>query len=239
MLRKQGEEHGLRTLLAIAAFAITAASMAASAHAQTRPSLIDGAALAGPPPAADSAHAAADRLAMRPVTSEARLSQAIADLAFDPWRAFGPVMGEEFTAARLPATARVFTSITRALGGPVNGAKDAYDRPRPYAADPNVMQCDALPANAGMGGSYPTGHGAAGWAWALALAELTPARADAILQRGRDFGESRIICGYHFPSDIEAGRLIAAGLIARMHAEPSFRRELDAARRELARAYRD
>jgi len=100
-----------------------------------------------------------------------------------------------------------------------------------------VLQCDDPGPNVSLGGSYPTGHGGAGWAWALVLAELAPARADAILQRGRDFGESRVICGYHFPSDIEAARLIAAGAVARLHADPAFRRTLDAARRELARAY--
>jgi len=203
--------------------------------AQTPP-LIDGAALAGPPPAADSPQAAADRLAMHPTTGAERMAQAVADLAFDPWLAFRPALGADFTAGRFPATARVLTAVTRALLGPINGAKDVYDRPRPYAADRAVMQCDTLPENASMGASYPTGHGAAGWAWALALAELAPARADAILQRGRDFGESRVICGYHFPSDIEAARLIAAGVIARLHAEPAFRRDLDAARREFARA---
>lgn len=69
------------------------------------------------------------------------------------------------------------------------------------------------------------------------MAELVPSRADAILQRGRDYGDSRVICGYHFPSDIEAGRLLAAGVIARLHADANFRRDLDAARSELARAY--
>jgi acid phosphatase (class A) len=46
-----------------------------------------------------------------------------------------------------------------------------------------------------------------------------------------------VICGYHFPSDVDAGRIIAAGGVARLHADASFRRALDAARRELARAY--
>lgn len=220
-----------------ATLCLLAMTFAGPAFAQSAPPIIDGAALAGPPPAAVSPQGAADRLAMRPAVDEARLAQAVADLAFDPWRAFGPVIGDGFNADRLPATARVLANVTRALGGPINGAKDAYDRPRPYAADRSVMQCDTLPANAGMGGSYPTGHGAAGWAWALTLAELAPARVDSILQRGRDFGESRIICGYHFPSDIEAGRLIAAGVVARLHADAGFRRELDAARRELSRAY--
>ena len=40
-------------------------------------------------------------------------------------------------------------------------------------------------------GSYPSGHSALGWGWALVLAELNPDRADALFQRGRDFGQSR------------------------------------------------
>ncbi len=225
----------MRALLCLAMIV----AFSGGAQAQQASALINGAALAGPPPAADSAEAAADRLAMRPTPSAERMAQAVADLAFDPWRAFAPVMGETFTQARLPATARVLSATTAALSGPINSAKAEYDRPRPYAANRAVLQCDELPANASNGGSYPTGHGAGGWAWALVLAELTPSRADAILQRGRDFGESRVICGYHFPSDIDAARLIAAGVVARLHADPAFRRDLEAARRELARALAD
>ena len=88
-----------------------------------------------------------------------------------------------------------------------------------FIDDPNVVQCDAPDAALAASGSYPSGHGAGGWAWALVMAELVPSRADAILQRGRDYGDSRVICGYHFPSDIEAGRVIAAAVIARLHAD--------------------
>jgi acid phosphatase (class A) len=69
------------------------------------------------------------------------------------------------------------------------------------------------------------------------LAELVPSRADAILQRGRDYGDSRVVCGLHYPSDVEAGRTIAAAALARLHADPAFRRALDEARSELAQAY--
>jgi acid phosphatase (class A) len=42
------------------------------------------------------------------------------------------------------------------------------------------------------------------------LAELIPSRADAILQRGRDYGQSRLVCDAHWQSDIDAGRVISA-----------------------------
>jgi len=224
----------LRQTLAAAALIC---ALGASAHAQTTP-LIDGPALAGPPPSAGSPIAAADRLSMRPQVSEERLAQARVDLAFDAFAIFRPVLGEEFTRERFPQTAALLTATVQSVNAAVSAAKRAHPRPRPYAEDRSLLRCDD-PENPSLDDSYPTGHGAGGWALALVLAELLPSRADAILQRGRDFGESRIICGYHFPSDVDASRLVAAGGVARLHGEADFRRQLEAARRELARAYRE
>jgi acid phosphatase (class A) len=119
----------------------------------------------------------------------------------------------------------------------LNAAKNAYVRTRPYVVDRNVLQCDDPGPNNGASPSYPSGHAGMGWGWALALAELIPSKADAIVLRGFDFGQSRIICGFHYPTDIEAGRLAASAVMARLHAEASFMRDMAAAKRELARAY--
>jgi acid phosphatase (class A) len=83
-------------------------------------------------------------------------------------------------------------------------------------------------------GSYPSGHTAIGWAWALILSEIAPERADAILARGRAFGESRVICNVHWNSDVVEGRFVGAAAAARLHADPAFRAELEAAKAELA-----
>lgn len=211
--------------------------LAFPAAAQTQP-LIDGPALAGPPPAPGSPRAAADRLSMRPLVSEQRFAQARTDLVFDAFAIFRPVLGAEFTAERFPQTAALLTTTAQGVNAAIGATKRAYERGRPYVEDRSLLRCDD-PATPSLNDSYPTGHGAGGWALALVLAEVLPTRADALLQRGRDFGESRIICGYHFPSDVDASRLVAAGGVARLHGEASFRRQLEAARRELARAYRD
>jgi acid phosphatase (class A) len=68
---------------------------------------------------------------------------------------------------------------------------------------------------------------------ALILAELRPEHASAILVRGREFGDSRAICGVHYMSDVEAGRLYAAAVVARLHADPQFQADLAASRVEL------
>jgi acid phosphatase (class A) len=86
-------------------------------------------------------------------------------------------------------------------------------------------------------GSYPSTHAALGWIWASVLTALAPDRADRLIARGIAFGDSRVVCGFHFRSDVEAGRLAAAALMAREAADPGFQAALAAAKRELD-AYR-
>ena len=57
---------------------------------------------------------------------------------------------------------------------------------------------------------------------------------DALLVRARAFGESRVVCGVHFVSDVEEGRTNGAALFAALMADPEFRTDLEAARVELA-----
>ncbi|HUD31195.1 MAG TPA: phosphatase PAP2 family protein, partial [Novosphingobium sp.] len=83
-------------------------------------------------------------------------------------------------------------------------------------------------------GSFPSGHSAVGWGWALILAEVVSDRADAILQRGKDFGDSRLVCNVHWASDVDAGRLMASATVARLHAAQQFRADITAARAEIA-----
>jgi acid phosphatase (class A) len=85
-------------------------------------------------------------------------------------------------------------------------------------------------------GSYPSGHTAVGWAWALILTEIAPDRADAILARGRAFGESRNVCNVHWHSDVAEGRFMGASAVARLHADPVFLAELEAAKAEYKAA---
>jgi acid phosphatase (class A) len=86
-----------------------------------------------------------------------------------------------------------------------------------------------LPTN----GFYPSGHSSIGWAWAEVLAEIAPGRLDKILERGRAFGESRIICSVHWATDVIGGRTIAAPTVVRLHADPEFLADVHAAKKEL------
>src|SRR4051812_16332785 len=68
----------------------------------------------------------------------------------------------------------------------------------------------------------------------LILSELSPDRADELLARGRAFGESRNVVTHHWYSDVAWGRVVGAATVARLHANPTFRADLDAAGDELA-----
>jgi acid phosphatase (class A) len=190
-----------------------------------------------PPPAANGAIERAERDIVRGPWSAERRAQALADNAIDPFAAFDSVLGANFTPANFPATLAVLTRAGRAAGYAGDPVKFRDQRPRPFVTDNSITPCieDTPALRASF--SYPSGHAALGFSWALVLTELAPAHADAIIERGRDFTWSRVVCGVHYPSDVEAGRTVAAAAVARLHADPDFQRELAAARAEMAAAY--
>ncbi len=84
-----------------------------------------------------------------------------------------------------------------------------------------------------QGGSYPSMHAMAGWLTALLLAEVNPAQQNVILKRGYDYGQSRVILGTNWQSDVTAGRLIACAGYARLQADPIFLQQMQLAVKEF------
>jgi acid phosphatase (class A) len=134
-------------------------------------------------------------------------------------------------------TPHLYWLLRRAMtdtGRATNTAKNHYMRTRPFVMYKAETCAPHDEKYLSTNGSYPSGHSTVGWAWALILTEIAPEQTDAILARGRAFGESRIICGVHWQSDVIEGRFMGAGTVARLHADPAFRAELEAAKAELA-----
>jgi len=113
-------------------------------------------------------------------------------------------------------------------------AKKRYARPRPFVVNKQPTCSPDFEKVMSTDGSYPSGHSTAGWAWALVLSELAPDRADAVLARGRAYGQSRVVCNVHWESDVIEGRTMAAAVVAKLHADPAFRADMEAAKGELA-----
>lgn len=68
---------------------------------------------------------------------------------------------------------------------------------------------------------------------ALVLSEINPERAQQIMQRGYDIGESRVILGFHFDSDARAGSMCASMVVPILYSDPDFLHDLAAAMREI------
>lgn len=207
-----------------------------------REALPDSLALIPAPPAPGSgafafdAEVARQSLAMHgtPRWAQATLD---ADLRF-PHAAdtFSCVLGTPVTQAGTPFLYQLLRRTMTDAGLATYSAKDHYQRTRPFVANQAPI---CTPAEQGMlskDGSYPSGHTAIGWAWALVLIEIAPARADAIAARGRAFGENRNVCNVHWRSDVLEGRFVAAATVARLQSDPVFRTDLAAAAKELAAA---
>lgn len=197
--------------------------------------IVDGRVFLPASPAEDSAIDRADRAIVRGPYSAERIEQARQDNAIDPFAAFDAVLGAEFNAERFPATRALLMRVARDAGSASQPPKTLYARPRPFVRDAAQATCVSVDPMLRNNFSYPSGHAAIGWAWGLTLAELAPAHADALVRRGYEFAESRVVCGVHFPSDVEAGRDLGAAVVARLHADADFRAALDAARAEFQR----
>lgn len=111
--------------------------------------------------------------------------------------------------------------------------KAHYMRVRPYVyfGEPTIYPDDEEELR--TNGSYPSGHTIRGWTAALVLSEVNPDSANALLARGYEFGQSRVIAGYHWQSDVDAARLVASAAVARMHADERFLELLEKAKNEM------
>ena len=201
--------------------------------------LPDSRALVPPPPAPASAALAADEDAYRStrkLRGTPRWSQAEkdADLTFPNAAAtFSCVLGMSVSEEATPHLNMLLRRVRADASRANDKAKSSYKRRRPYLAygEPSCTPREQLKDD-----SYPSGHASIGWAWALVLAEIVPDRADAVLARGLAFGQSRVVCGVHWKSDIDAGRVVGASVVSRLHANPVFAAQLTAARKEIESA---
>jgi acid phosphatase (class A) len=207
-----------------------------------RNQLPDSLALLPPPPAAGSAAEAADLEAHRRAQAHKGkmrwdMGRQEADLKFpQAASAFSCALDLPITQEQTP---HLYTLLRRTMadaGLASYKAKENYQRPRPFVVLKEEMCAPSEAAHLSKDGAYPSGHAAFGWAWALVLAGLAPERADALLQRGRAFGENRMICGVHWQSDVDAGFLVGAAAVGRLQASPVFKAQAELARAEVQAA---
>jgi acid phosphatase (class A) len=232
-------------LLLLAAGA-AALACAAEATAPPRPSAYLGDAapdtimVVTPPPPPGSLAESRDRsvfLATRALAGTPRWSLAASDAVQTP-----AALTDDFTCAlgvaveptRSPRLTRLLERTLRDASAVTNKPKDYFGRQRPFVLYGGPICTEDLRENLIKQLSYPSGHTTVSWAYGLILAELFPDRAAPVLARARAYGESRVVCGVHTVSDVEAGRVNGSALVAALHANPEFAADLTAAKAEVA-----
>ena len=148
---------------------------------------------------------------------------------------FQSTVGIEISESKTPRLYMLMRRVLTDAALSTYTAKNHYKRSRPFMVN-NTPTC--TPADEEIlrkDGSYPSGHTAIGWAWALVFTEVFPAKTNAILKRGYEFGESRVVCNVHWHSDVVMGRVVGAAAVARLHANATFQRDLAATKTEVAR----
>ncbi|WP_156952686.1 acid phosphatase [Maridesulfovibrio frigidus] len=201
----------------------------------------DSLALLPPPPDVGSAGFAMDQAISNEAlkfqgTARFELARKDADLMF-------PALAETFSCALgIPITEELtphlYMLMRRSLadaGLSSYAGKDYYQRQRPFMVNDQPTCTPEEEEHLSGDGSYPSGHTAVGWAMALILTQVAPERTDAILKRGREFGESRIICNVHWYSDVLAGRMVGAAAVARLNSNAEFMAAIESARVEVAK----
>jgi len=202
--------------------------------------LSDAASILGPPPPDGSGAKTGDVAtyrATRALNGSERWVLAVrdADFGVGPMlAAFSCPLGVRLDPDRAPALYRLLGRVLEDSQRAEGAAKQSYKRPRPFVENGGTI-CVPPAEWLRSSYSYPSGHSTFSWTTALILDSLAPDRTSEILARARAYGESRVVCGVHYPSDVQAGRLVASAVFAKLAAQPAFQADLAAAKSELAR----
>ncbi len=128
----------------------------------------------------------------------------------------------------------LFNALSAMLRSASDTSKNRYKRPRPYNYDTRLTPCvSKVPADSY---SYPSGHTAIGYVMAAILTQIVPEQQTKWYDRAGEYGRSRMVGGVHFPSDIEAGRIMGLLMAERALRDPAMRAKIERARPELRRA---
>lgn len=200
----------------------------------------DSLAILPPPPASHSPAEAADRAAYavtRAYEGTPRWALATNDVAEGGsalLEDFACVLGQRLDLGRVPNLLTLLDRARLDIARSTRAPKLHYRRLRPFIGNEAPI-CVARDQKLADSFSYPSGHSAQGWAYAMIMATLLPEKATRFMVRGRLYGESRVVCGVHWISDVEAARLNAAAVFAVLLADPAFRADMEKARTELTR----
>ena len=149
---------------------------------------------------------------------------------------FGGIFGLEITKEGTPEIYSILQDVWASCDSIYSDAKAYFNRMRPYTYYNEGTIVPEKEEKHRYEGSYPSGHTVLGWTSALLLADIntSPKAMEGLLARGYEFGQSRVIAGYHWQSDVDAGRMAGSVLYQLIRNHERFIGQLARARAEFA-----
>ena len=129
---------------------------------------------------------------------------------------------------QFPATAKLFEDSFSDLGSVIMRWKHYYDRVRPHVLEPAIAPLIDVPGHP----AYPSGHATQAYFIAYVMSELRPEAGEELLRDAARIAKNREIAGVHYPSDSEAGRILARQFAGAFLALPETTLLLEAAQQE-------
>jgi acid phosphatase (class A) len=140
----------------------------------------------------------------------------------------GRDLGPGFRRDNLPKTTDLLAHVYRDAMIYIIDLKLRYARPRPHHLDARIQAEDRTIAH----GSFPSGHSFASHINAGVLARLAPQKRSELFTRAHELAWSRELLGVHYPSDSEAGRVLAEDFVRFLFQSREFMRDFSAVQRE-------
>lgn len=168
--------------------------------------------------------------------NSARAKLAIDQNTTDPdsmAKKFSAVFGIEISERNTPIIMNLLRRGIETIDLAGHYPKNHFKRKRPYVFfhDKTLIPDDEKTFN--NSGSYPSGHTIRAWTMALLLIEINPAVQDALLAYAYEWGQSRVIAGFHWQSDVDASKIIASAALATLHTNEEFIIDMYYARTEF------
>ena len=169
---------------------------------------------------------------------EARAAQAQRDAVYSMQTVIdemGPLFGLEITKEGTPEIYTILQDVCASCDSIYSDAKAKFNRLRPYTYYNEGTLIPEKEEKHRYEGSYPSGHTVFFWTSALLLADINQSNEamEALLARGYEFGQSRVIAGYHWQSDVDAGRTAGSVLYQLIRNHERFIGQLVKARAEF------
>lgn len=214
--------------------------LAGPAFAEDKPFItskdLDIIAILPPPPANGSAEDKAQQalvIAVQKAASKERIALAEHDVDEDVFTMFAGVLGPNFKKENLPLATPFFARIGDTEDSVVDEAKKVFGRVRPWVINP--AEIPALTRKSSSP-AYPSGHTTRVTMTAAVLAAMLPEKREALWARAREYAESRVVGGMHYPNDLDGGVRAGSAIAGFFWSVPEFRAEYAPARAEVRHA---